>query len=370
MTELLYKRIVVKLGTSTLTDGTIRLAPHRIIELVRQMAHLLDNGAEVLLVSSGAQAVGSEVLSFPDIPKELPRKQMLSAVGQPRLMALYEQLFTLYGKNVAQILLTRQDISRRSGFLNSRSTVLALLNHAVVPIVNENDTVATEEIRVGDNDNLSAQVAALIGADLLLMLTDQDGVFTADPRTNPQAELVPVVDTPEIPAALWNAAGTGGLLGTGGMATKLQAADLARRSGVTTIIASGRVDNVIQRVAFGEVMGTRFTPVVSYLESRKRYILAGWDKKSSLTIDAGAAQALEKGGSLLPVGIRAVAGAFERGDTVVVYDQNQHEIGRGLVNYNRSELLKILGQNSTEIETILGYAYGDEAIHRDYLILK
>ncbi len=366
-----YSRIVVKLGTSTLTDGTISLAPHRIIELVRQMAQLMDAGADVVLVSSGAQAVGSEVLQFPKIPKELPRKQMLSAIGQPRLMALYAQLFGYYGKNVAQVLLTRKDISRRSGFLNSRNTMLALLHHGgVVPIVNENDTVATDEIRVGDNDNLSAQVAALIGADLLIMLTDQNGVYTADPRINPDAELVSVVDEDEIPTSLWQAAGTGGLLGTGGMLTKLQAADLARRSGVTTVIANGKAENIIARVAAGENVGTRFTPVVTSIESRKRYILAGWDKKARLTIDNGAISALQQGSSLLPVGIRRVDGAFERGDTVAIFDQAQNEIARGLVNYTHQELLRILGQNSTEIEKILGYAYGDEAIHRDYLILK
>ena len=225
-------RLVVKFGTSTLTAGSPHLSPPRIIDLVRQLAGLRGQGHEVVLVSSGAMAAGRSALNFPDLPKHIPKKQMLAAVGQPRLMALYEQLFSYYAVTVAQILLTRADLADRRRYLNSRNTLNALLTQGVVPIVNENDTVATEEIRVGDNDNLSALVANLVDADQLILLTDQAGLFTADPRRDPGAQLVAEVREPEIPAALWEAAGgsaTG--LGTGGMVTKLQAADLARRSG-------------------------------------------------------------------------------------------------------------------------------------------
>ncbi len=364
------RRLVVKLGTSTLTADTARLAPAQIVELVRQMAALAAGGCEVILVSSGAMAAGRERLGFPALPRELPARQMLAAVGQPRLMALYEQLFGLYGRTVAQVLLTRADLSRRRSYLNARNTFRALLDQGVTPIVNENDTTATEEIRVGDNDNLSALVANLVDADLLLLLTDQPGLFTADPRRDPAATLLPEVAGPDIPPELWAAAGgTASGLGTGGMVTKLQAADLARRSGAATVIARGRDPEVILRAARGEPVGTRFPALVSALESRKRYILSGWDGRGRLVVDAGAARALVRGGSLLPVGVVEVAGEFERGDTVAVFGMDGRELARGLVNYSAAELDRIRGRHSDRIEAILGYAYGDEVIHRDHLAL-
>jgi glutamate 5-kinase len=362
-------RLVVKLGTSTLTAGTPHLSPPRIVELVRQMAQLRGSGHAVILVSSGAMAAGKSALNFPQLPRHIPKKQMLAAVGQPRLMALYEQLFTLYHIIVAQVLLTRADLADRRRYLNSRNTLTALLEQPVIPIVNENDTVATEEIRVGDNDNLSALVANLVDADLLVLLTDQPGLFTADPRRDSGAQLVSDVRG-EIPPALWEAAGgsaTG--LGTGGMVTKLQAADLARRSGCAVVIANGGEANVLVRVANGEPLGTRFHPLASAIESRKRYILSSGRAAGSVFVDEGAARALRAGSSLLPVGMARVEGEFDRGDTVRVVEAAGRELARGIVNYGAADLNRLCRRRSDEIESLLGYHYGDEVIHRNDLVL-
>jgi glutamate 5-kinase len=245
-----------------------------------------------------------------------------------------------------------------------------LLSRRVIPIINENDTVATEEIRVGDNDNLSALVVNLIEADLLVMLTDQPGLLTADPRKDPTAQLVRDIREPEIPEALWQAAGgTADRLGTGGMITKLQAADLARRSGATVMIARGSDPDVLLRLEGSEAIGTRFKPVGTGVESRKRFLLAGGRAGDRLLVDEGASQALRAGGSLLPVGIAGVEGSFERGDSVSVLDQHNREIARGLVNYSASDLVRIRGHHSSEIERILGFVYGEEVIHRNNLVL-
>jgi len=366
-----FQRIVVKLGTSTLTAGTPHLSPPRLIDLARQMVRLREAGSDVVVVSSGAIAAGRERLNFPQLPKTIPAKQMLAAVGQPRLMALYEQLFGLYGVTVAQVLLTRADLADRRRYLNSRDSLAALLAQRVLPIVNENDTVATEEIRVGDNDNLSALVANVIEADLLVLLTDQRGLFTADPRLDPNAVLIPAIDSPAIPDDLWRAAGgTGdGLLGTGGMFTKLQAADLARRSGATVVIAYSGDPEVLQRITAGEALGTRFSPVATAVESRKRYVLAGGHAPGCVRVDEGAAQALHRGSSLLPVGAVDVEGTFERGDTVRVLGPDGRELARGLVHYSSSDLARIRGRRSDEIEDTLGYTYGDELIHRNDMVL-
>jgi len=241
----------------------------------------------------------------------------------------------------------------------------------VLPIINENDTVATEEIRVGDNDNLSALVANLIEADLLILLTDQMGVFTGDPRCDPDVELVEEVNTPDIPERLWLAAGgstTG--LGTGGMVTKLQAADLARRSGTPVVITSGKENNVLLRVAQGETIGTRFTAVINKVESRKRYMLAGMKASSGeMQIDEGAVNAIRAGGSLLPVGVKDVSGQFERGDSVRINDATGHEVALGMANYSTDNLRKIMGHHSGEIETLLGYTFGDEVVHHNNMTL-
>jgi glutamate 5-kinase len=250
-------------------------------------------------------------------------------------------------------------------------TITALIEQGLVPIINENDTTATEEIRVGDNDNLSAMVAGLIDADLLLLLTDQPGFFTSDPRHDSAAQLVTEVNEPEIPATLWAAAGASESgLGVGGMVTKLQAADLARRGGATTIIAHGREPNVVARACSGEPIGTRFSALTTALDSRQRFIWAGWDGHARVIVDAGAAGALRGGSSLLPVGITAVKGPYERGDPVAIHDAAGHELARGLVNYDAGDVTRLQGQRSAAIETILGFSYGDEVIHRNHLVLR
>ncbi len=366
--NITHRRIVVKLGTSTLTDGTSFLSQPRMIDLVRQVADIRAAQVDVILVSSGAIALGREVLNFPSLPKEIPAKQMLAAVGQPRLMDLWGKLFDIYGQKIAQVLLTRDDLRFRSRYLNARNTLRALLDQGLIPIVNENDTVATEEIRVGDNDNLSAFVANLVDADLLVLLTDREGLFTADPRKVPDARLVSRIETPEIGSELWEAAGGSGDLGTGGMVTKLQSADLARRSGAVVVIAQGKAPDILLRVIHDEPAGTYFTATMSAVESRKRFILTG-GKSGRLRVDKGAVSALLQGRSLLPAGLVEVSGEFSRGETLSICDENGREIARGLVNYNHIDCQKISGRQSFEIEGELGYFFGDEIIHRNDMVL-
>lgn len=365
-----YQRMVIKVGTSTLTAGKPLLSQPHILELVRQLTHLQTEGVQVVLVTSGAIAAGREVLQFPELPKHIPAKQMLAAVGQPRLMELYTQLFRIYGMPVSQVLLTRSDLSARRSYLNARNTLEALLAHGIVPIVNENDAVATEEIRVGDNDNLSALVANLIEADLLVLLTDQPGLFTSDPRRNGDARLVEEVAGPEIPEEIWQMAGGSGTgLGTGGMLTKLRAADLARRSGTAVIIAQGSLPDVLLRIASGERIGTFFYPAESTVESRKRFLLAGIKtSRGILVVDDGAAQALRQGASLLPAGLVSVRGKFDRGDAVRIATRDGRELAVGLANYGPDDLTRLRGQRTDQIETILGYTFGDEVVHHNNLV--
>jgi glutamate 5-kinase len=364
------KRVVIKVGTSTLTAGTSRLHLPQITSLVQQISVLMARGDQVALVSSGAIAVGRERLGYPELPKSIPAKQMLAAIGQPRLMNVYEQLFDIYGLKVAQVLLTREDISDRKRYINARNTLESLLVQGVVPVINENDTVATDEIRIGDNDNLSALVANLIEADLLLILTDQAGLFTANPARSKNAELIHEVRGAEIPEEVWQAAGgSRNGLGTGGMATKLQAADIARRSGTEVVIAGGNEPQVLQRLVDGESLGTRIFALVDKLESRKRFMLAGAVPRAGLRIDQGAAVALDGGGSLLPVGVSDAYGKFERGDIVRVKNADGKDFAIGLVNYSSEDVKKIKGRRSADIESLLGYAYGDEVIHHNNMTL-
>jgi glutamate 5-kinase len=366
-----YKRIIVKIGTSTLTSGTSAISLPRLVQVVQQIADMQTDGIQVILVTSGGIAAGREALDFPDFPKFVPSKQMLSSIGQPRLMSIYTELFKLYGKTVSQILLTRSDLSDRRRYLNARNTLEALLQYGVIPVINENDTVATEEIRFGDNDNLSALVANLIDADLLILLTDQEGIYSSDPRVDRDAKLIPLVSTTDIPEELWKAAGgSKSSLGTGGMHTKLEAADLARRSGTAVVVANGETPGILQHIANHEKVGTFFTAVASTVESRKRYILAGAQSAAGrIIIDKGAAKALIKGGSLLPVGIVNTIGEFERGDTVHIIDPNQTAIALGTTNYSSIDLAQIRRHQSTEIEGILGYTFGQEVIHHNNMLL-
>jgi glutamate 5-kinase len=364
-----YKRIVIKLGTSVLSASSDRLNRPRMVELVRQIAALHDTGHEPILVTSGAVLAGWEQLGFPARRRNLPDKQLLAAVGQGRLMHLYAQLAELFGLNVAQTLLTRDDLRDRRRYLNARNTLLTCLERGVLPIVNENDVVAVDEIRVGDNDNLSALVATLVEADLLLICTDIRGLYTADPRTNPDAQLIDEVHS--IDESIWATAGNAGShRGTGGMFTKLQAAELATNSGLDVVIAAGDAPNVILRAAAGEPVGTLFHAKAARLEARKRWILAETVRHCRVVIDAGATNALtQQGRSLLPAGIVSVEGAFERGQTIRIYDAEGHELARGLSQYSAAALAQIKGRRSSEIEAVLGYVYGPEVVHRDDLVM-
>lgn len=364
-----FKRIVVKLGTSVLTSGGRSLDRAHMVELVRQIAKLHQQGCEVILCTSGAIAAGRERLSFPSLSDKMASKQMLAAVGQSQLIQTWENLFNIYGLHVGQMLLTRADLDDRERYLNARDMLDTLLKHKIVPIINENDAVATTEIKVGDNDNLSALMVGLADADLLMLLTDQAGLYSANPRTNPQAQLIPQVDIIDDKLrAMAGASGTA--LGTGGMATKIQAAEIARRSGAMVVIAAGHSENVILNIASGVATGTQFPATGNPLESRKRWLLAGPGPVGSLTLDDGAAHAvIGKGSSLLPKGIAGVSGQFHRGDMVTLQNLRGDRIGKGLTRYSSDDLLKIKGLHSENIESTLGYGYGKVVVHRDNLVV-
>ncbi len=362
-----FRRPVIKLGTSTLTAGGDHLSLARLAALVEQVAALHGTGMQPIVVSSGAIAVGRQQLGFPT-DKDVSGKQIMAAVGQSRLMHLYDQNFGFYGIICAQVLLTREDLAERQRYLNARNTLLGLCERRVVPIINENDVVAADEIKVGDNDRLSALVANLVDADILLLVTDIPGLYTADPALNTDAVLVPEVAsiTPEVEA--W-AGGSRTGLGTGGMATKLAAARLATASGAEVRIVDGRERDVIARALRGEAMGTRFLPRTDRVEGRKRWILSGLRHAGRLIVDAGAAHALlSRGASLLPAGIVAVEGSFQRGDSVEVVGPGGEKIAAGIADYPADDVRAVAGRQSSEIETVLGYSYGGAVIHRDNLV--
>ncbi|HEX9441568.1 MAG TPA: glutamate 5-kinase [Roseiflexaceae bacterium] len=360
--------MVIKLGTNVLTADSDHLHRPRMVELARQIAEARSHGVEAVLVTSGAVAAGRERLQFPPRRRDLPFKQLMAAVGQSRLMHLYEQIFDLYSIPVAQTLLTRDDLRDRHRYLNARNTLLACLAHGVLPIINENDVVVVDEIRVGDNDTLSALAANLVDADLLLILTDIDGLYTADPRRDPSARLIPEVRA--IDESVYALAGGSGARGTGGMHTKIQAADLATHGGTSVVIATGAAREVISRVLAGEPLGTRFPAITSRMESRKRWVLAETVLHSRITTDDGAARALTTGGkSLLPAGIVEVEGEFERGQTIRIYTNTGQEIARGLAQYSARDLRLIKGLRSERIAETLGYDYGPEVVHRDDMVI-
>lgn len=368
----MHQRIVIKVGTSTLTAGQQHLSMPLMVELVRQIAMLRQSGRDVILVSSGGIAAGRELMLHPQLPHYLPAKQMLAAVGQPRLMALYTQLFALYDQKIAQVLLTREDLTERQRYLNARNTLEALLDYQIIPIINENDTIATEEIRFGDNDNLSALVSNILEADMLILLTDQEGVFTADPRLNDQVKIISEISGDHIPPEILRAASASSNgLGTGGMVSKLSAADLARRSGAEVVVANGSAPDVLIRlVIHEEKLGTHFTALSTHLESRQRYLLSGMKTTAgTIKIDEGAMLALRKGGSLLPVGIKSVKGSFFRGESITIAGGNGDAIAVGLSNYHSDEIKKIAGKHSDKIEAVLGYAYGAEVVHHNNMVL-
>lgn len=363
-------KIVIKLGTSSLTKGTKSLSRKHMLDFARQIAHLHEEGKQVVIVSSGAVAAGREVLNFPKLDRSLPGKQMFASVGQGRLMQVWSEMLGIYEIKVGQVLLTRDDFSNRQRYLNIRDTLNSLLQHQVIPIINENDTVATKEIKVGDNDNLAALVSNLIAADLMVILTDQQGLFTADPRTNPKAELIPVVEhiDDSILALAGGASALSGL-GTGGMYTKLQAARLASNSGTSTTIASAAIPDILIELAKGKKYGTHFPAVTTPRESRKRWMLSE-KPQGTIKIDAGAFESIKKkGGSLLPIGITQTSHPFERGAIVHIVGPKGEPFGAGMSNYSSKEIEKILGAHSKLIEDRLGYTYGNEVIHRDNFVL-
>ncbi|ESP95148.1 MULTISPECIES: glutamate 5-kinase [Pseudoalteromonas] len=362
------KVVVVKLGTSVLTAGGTLLNKPRLVELASQCVELRSAGWQVVLVSSGAVAAGRAALNK-EIGSSIAEKQMLAAIGQGQLIHLWQSLFSIYDISVAQLLLTRADVENRARYLNARDTLNQLLSHDVVPIINENDAVATSEIKVGDNDNLSAMVAILANADRLLLLTDQAGLFTADPRQNPDARLIETVD--EIDEDIIAiAGGSGTTLGTGGMATKLQAAQIAQRAGIETVIAKGSESNVIVNIQSGQAKSTKFIRFDAPLDGRKKWLLSGPRCSGALICDDGAVDAVcTQGASLLAKGITDVSGQFSRGDLIELKSLQGRVIAKGLVAFDHQELQQIKGLHSAQISKALGYQTANVVIHRDDLVL-
>ena len=363
------RRLVVKVGSGLITKPSVGVDQQRIEGLAADVA-AIRRDREIVLVTSGAIVTGMARLALAEPPRTIPEKQAAAAVGQSALMWHYEAAFERHGILVGQVLLTAQDISDRARYLNARNTLRTLLELSVLPIVNENDTVAVEEIKVGDNDNLSALVASLVDAELLVLLTDVDGLYTADPSTTPGARKLDTVDavTDDLLGLVWDRSEQ---VSVGGMATKLAAAQKAAGSGIPMVIASGREEGVLARVLAGETVGTYFAPRGDRLAARKRWIAFAVPPQGRLTVDAGARRALrDEGRSLLPSGVVSVEGDFAAGEVVAVVGQDDgRELGRGLVNFAADELRKIRGAQTRQIEERLGYRSADEVIHRDNLVV-
>ena len=363
------QKIVVKVGTSTLTHKNGKLNLEQIEKLVRQLSDLRNQGKDVVLVSSGAIGAGMGKLNLEERPKTIPEKQAVAAVGQGILLHIYEKMFSEYGQATAQLLLTKADLEHRQRFLNARNTLLTLLRLGVIPIVNENDTVAFEEIKFGDNDTLAALVGTLIDADLVILLTDIDGFYDGDPRKNKDAKRISVVETMD--EQVESLAGSvGSKFGSGGMATKISAAGIAVNAGIPLMIAHGAETHIIRRLTSGEDVGTLFLPIEMKPHLRKKWIAFGSHVEGRIIVDDGAKAGLvHKGKSLLPSGIVAVEGNFSAGDVVGISDGSGKEFARGITHYSAQELNRIKGQKSSDICPILGYKDFDEAIHRDNLSL-
>ncbi len=362
------KRLVIKIGSNILADEKEGLDTKRISSIASDISEIQNMGYEVVLVSSGAIAAGMRKLGLKEKPKDIKLKQATAAVGQSSLMWAYEKSFGDYGKKVAQVLLTRDDFSDRKRYINSKNTLLTLLSYGIIPIINENDTVATDEIRFGDNDHLASLVVGLIDAERLIILSDVDGLFSSDPKKG-KAALIKTVDeiTPEIETI---AGGAGSVVGTGGMYSKILAAKRAVNNGITVNIINGKKSGLLISLLKGNLEGTEFKPKKEKLSSRKGWIVYGSRAKGSLHIDAGAVKALVHGGkSLLPSGVVSVTGIFEIGDAVYCIDSDGKRIAKGITNYSSSEIEKIKSKKTSEIEKILGYRYSDEVIHRDNLVV-
>jgi glutamate 5-kinase len=364
------RRWVIKVGSSLVTARGQGLDRAAIADWCAQIAALRAEGRQIVLVSSGAVAEGMARLGLSKRPANLHGLQAAAAVGQMGLVRAYETAFESHGLRAAQILLTHDDVSDRGRYLNARGTLKTLLELGVVPVVNENDTVATDEIRLGDNDTLGALTVNLVEADLLVILTDQQGLFDADPRSNPNAQLVSEAELSD-PNLGGMASEAKGELGRGGMRTKLTAAHWAARSGAATVIAHGRTPDALLKIARGERIGTLLKPAHTVMASRKRWIAGQLQLRGRLTLDDGAVKVLrEQGRSLLPVGVKQISGDFVRGDLVLCLDGDGREIARGLVNYDALEAARIVGAPSAEITTRLGYPGEPELIHRDNLVLS
>ena len=363
------RRIVVKVGSSLVTNDGRGLDHAALANWAGQIAALKKLGKEVVLVSSGAIAEGLQRLGWTKRPHALNELQAAAAVGQMGLVQAYETCFRGHGLHTAQILLTHDDLSNRTRYLNAQSTLRTLLGLDVIPIINENDTVVTEEIRFGDNDTLGALVANLLAADCLVILTDQAGLYTADPRKDPAATLVTAARAGD-PELERMAGGAGSALGRGGMLTKILAAKRAARSGAATIIASGREPEVLTRLAAGEAIGTQLSAAEPQVAARKKWLADHLQVRGRVVLDEGAVAGLrDRGTSLLPIGVYEVAGEFERGALVACVDGEGREVARGLVNYSAQETRRILRKPSAQIEAVLGYLVEPELIHRDNLVL-
>src|SRR5438874_3469055 len=363
------RRLVIKLGSTLVTNDGRGIDHAAVGRWAEEIAALKRSGREVVLVSSGAIVEGMQRLGWTKRPAAIHALQAAAAVGQMGLVQAYEAAFSRFGLHTAQILLTHEDLADRRRYLNARSTLLTLLTLGVIPVINENDTVTTDEIRLGDNDTLGALVTNLIEADVLVLLTDQDGLYSADPRKNPAATLVRQAHAGD-PALEAMASGTGTAFGKGGMLTKVLAAKRAARSGASTVIAGGRLDKVLSRLAAGEAIGTELVAETMMLAARKQWLADHLRLAGRLTLDAGAVRALAREGkSLLPIGVVACEGQFERGEVVGCCDPDGREIARGLINYSAAETQRILRKPSSEIEATLGYVDEPELIHRDNLVL-
>lgn len=366
------KTIVVKIGTSSLTQPeTGQLAISTIATLAETLSHLRRQGYQVILVSSGAVGVGCARLGLTERPKAIALKQAVAAVGQGRLIRVYDDLFTTLQQPIAQVLLTRSDLVQRSRYLNVYNTFKELLELGVIPVVNENDTVAVEELKFGDNDTLSALVASLVHADWLFLLTDVDRLYSADPRFVPNAQPIALVSSIKELEELQVQTGTqGSQWGTGGMVTKISAARIATAAGVRTVITEGKCPQNIEKILQGEPIGTHFEPHLEPTSARKRWIAYGLVPSGKLYLDEGAVVAISQAGkSLLAAGITALAGEFDAQDAVLLCDSKGNEIARGIVNYSKAELQQICGRHSSEIPAILGYEGAETVVHRDNLVL-
>jgi len=362
------RRIVVKAGSGILT-GKNGLNPRVISNIARSISAVKGEGYEVILVSSGAIASGLRKVGQSKMPDSVAEKQAMAAVGQSSLMNAYEKAFSRYGHKSAQILITSDDLTNRRRYLNGRNTIFKLLSWGIIPVINENDTVVIEEIKFGDNDNLSAMVANMTGSHLLINLTDIDGLYDDDPRFNKSAKLVPVIE--KINNNIFDyASSTPGALGTGGMASKVISAKKAIIKGIPVVIANGKKKDIISKIIKGENTGTLFLPSDTAICDRKHWIAFSRSIKGEIEIDEGAARALVNNGkSLLPSGIINISGKFNRGDSVRILDIDKREVAIGMVDYNFNDLSKIKGLKSSQIESILGYKHNDEIIHRDNLVI-